>query len=131
MSTEKNDVTITLTWDEPVSVSSVMVYDAYDVYKAFSKVAKMEFKLAERPKWAKQDYDYAVIEDLQLPDRYWDADTEKYIQCSPAVAEFDPIKITELKITINEEDRLISEDKLGDKVTALNLSEIVVLGGAD
>ena len=131
LSTEKGDITITLSWDEPVSVSSVMIYNSYDVNKAFSKISDMRFKLAEKPKWASQDYEYAVIKDLMVPDKYWKAESKEYVQCSPAVAEFEPIMITELKITIAEEDRLLLIDKLGNKQTGLNLSEIVVLGGVE
>lgn len=131
LSSEKGDVTITLTWDEPVSVSSVMVYNAYDSNKAFSKIADMRFKLAQKPEWASKDYEYAVIEDLKVPDKYWNADSKEYIQCSPAVAEFEPLKITEIQITIKETDRLVGIDKLGKVQTGLNLSEIVVLGGVE
>ncbi len=121
---EKEDVTITLSWEEPVSVSSIMVYNAYDLYAAFSQISKVEFKTTEK------DSEYKAIYNLKLPEKYWNESSGQYTQCSPAVAEFEPIEITELKFTIRKLDRLVSEDKFGEELTALNLSEIVVLGGA-
>jgi len=125
----EEDTVITLKWDEPVSVSSLMIYNAKDVNYAFSKVADVRFKLAEQPEWASKKYDYAVIKDLEHPDRYYNKESKEYISCSPAVAEFEEMLITEIQITISAEDRLVREDKHGNKNTALNLSEIVVLGG--
>ena len=125
------DVTVTLKWDTPVSVSSVMIYNAREADHAFSKISDLRFKLADQPDWASQPYDWAVIKDLMLPERYYDAESEEYISCSPAVAEFEAMLITELQFTILVEDRLVAENKFGDKNTALKLSEIVVLGGAE
>lgn len=128
LSLDKGNLTVTLKWDNPVSVSSVMIYNAYDVNKAFSKIERLKFKLAEKPKWASSKYAYAVIDDLKVSDKYWNKESKEYIQCSPAVAEFEAMKITELQFTIKEDARLVTFNKLGKKQTALNLSEIVVLG---
>lgn len=127
---ESDDITVTLKWEEPVSISSVMVYNAKEADKAFSQVSDMRFKLAEKPEWESREYDYAVIQNLTFPERYWNSESQEYIACAPAVAEFDPILVTELEITIKAADRLVAENKFGEKNTALNLSEIVVLGGA-
>lgn len=127
---DTEDITVTLKWEEPVSISSVMVYNAKEADKAFSKISDMRFQLAEKPQWASREYDYAVISDLAFPDRYWNSGSEEYIACAPAVAEFDPIMVTELTITIKATDRLVAENKFGETNTSLNLSEIVVLGGA-
>lgn len=126
--TEEEDIQIVLRWDEPVTVKSVMVYNALDVNKAFSKVSEMKFKLAERPEWASKDYEYAIIRDIELPERYWDAESEKYYNCAPVVAEFDEIVITELTITISDKDRLLSHDQTGTSNVGIDISEIVVLG---
>lgn len=122
------DVTITLKWSEPVSVSSVMIYNANDVSEAFSKISDIRFKLSGQPEWANKAYDYAVIKDCAVPSAYWDADSEEYTPCGPVVAEFDALTITELQITIKAEDRLVEYDRSGEKNTALKISEIVVLG---
>ena len=126
---KSEDTVITLKWDEPVSVSSLMIYNAKDVNYAFSKIADVRFKLAEKPEWASREFDYAVIKDLEHPERYYNKDSKEYISCSPAVAEFEEMLVTEIQITIQAEDRLVIENKHGEKNTALNLSEIIVLGG--
>ena len=128
MMSAEGDVTVTMKWKEPVSVRSVMIYNAKEAEKAFSKISDIRFKLAEQPSWASKAYDYAVIKDVVLPDRYWDVEIEKYEAFAPAVAEFEDMMITELVITIKEGDRLMEVDKFGDPNTGLNLSEIVVLG---
>lgn len=127
-SSESGDVTVTLRWDEPVCVSSLMIYNSVTVDTAFSKISDIRFQLAEQPEWASQKYDYAVIKDLEVPSLYWDAEANEYIGGTPVVAEFDAIKVTEIQFTIAEEDRLQVQDKYGNTNTALKLSEIVVLG---
>lgn len=129
--TEEGDLTITFKWDKPVSIKSVMIYNAKDVNFAFSKISDMRFKLAEKPEWAKDDFTWAVIKDLEVPSMYWDAESKDYIACGPAVAEFDEIMVSELSITIAEADRLVKTDKQGEENTALALSEIVILGGKE
>lgn len=124
------DITITLKFDEAVSVRSIMIYNSATINSAFSKIASIKFKLAENPAyWMHTDYEYAVIENLAFPGEYLkDSDTMYIVSCAPAVAEFDEIKVTEITITINANDRLLAYDKLGNSNTILNLSEIVVLG---
>lgn len=124
----EGDVTITLKWQEPVEVSSLMIYNAQEVEKAFSNIADIRFRLAEQPEWASKPYDYAVIQDLKFPDRYWNPETEKYIVGGCAVAEFDQLLVSEIQITIEDGDRLMEYDKFGEPNSGLNLSEIVVLG---
>lgn len=131
MSVSEGDVTITLTWDQAVSVSSIMVYNSKLMDSAYSNISDIRFKLAEQPEWASKAYNYAVIRDIELPSEYWDAESETYIACAPVVAEFDAIKVTEIQITIKEKDRLVKHDKFGETNTALNISEIVVLGGEE
>ena len=129
-SEKKKDVVISLKWDKPVSVSSVMLYNAYDIYSAYSEIAKIRFKLAKNENKKYEKYKYAVIKNVEFPKQYWNSETEEYIQCSPAVAEFNSLTVTSLEITINSDDRLIKEDKMGNPLTSLNLSELVVLGEA-
>ena len=118
---EKGDVTVRLRWEEPVNVSSLMIYNSTDSATAFSKVSDIRFKLAEQPTWASKEYDYAVIKDLEFPSTYGNAESMDYIGGAPAVAEFDSVKVTEIQFTILQQDRLDGDE-------TLNLSEIVVLG---
>ncbi len=129
LSAAKGDVTITLRWQEPVSVSSVMIYNAATSEKAFSQISDIRFKLAEQPQWASRDYDWAVIENLPIQYDGWDEASEDYLECAPAVAEFEPIVVTEIQITVAEGDRLMEYNKQGDVNTAVEIAEIVVLGG--
>ncbi len=123
--------TITLRWDEPVSVRSVMIFNSSSINTAFSKVREIRFKLAKRPSWASGDYDAAVIENLKLPERYCDPETQEYVTDASAVAEFDPILVSEITITLDGRDKYVTEDKLGDAFYEIDLSELVVLGGAE
>lgn len=124
------EVTITLSWDAPVSVESIMIFNSSDIFTAFSSVADIRFKLAEKPEWASKEYAYGVIQDLKLPERYYDVDSEEYIPCAPAVAEFNPIVVTEIQITLNGADKYHNFNKFGEEDLSLTISEIAVLGGA-
>ncbi len=118
--TYDEDIVITLKWDEPVDVSAVMIYNANLAVNAFSKVSDIRFKTTEvsggQSLWK-------VIQDLEVPARYYDDETTIYMTGAPAVADFAPLQITELRITLKAEDKLISEAE------ELAVSEIVVLGG--
>lgn len=127
----EDEVTVTFKWKKPVDISSVMIYNAMESDKAYSKISDIRFKLAEKPEWASEEYGYAVIKDLEFPSCYWNADSKEYIACAPAVAEFDTILVSEVKITIDATDRLVSENKKGEENVSLNLSEIVILGGVE
>lgn len=127
--TEDKTVEIKLTWNKPVSVRAVMVYNSINIDTAFSKIAETRFKLAEKPSWADKEYDYALIENLSYPNVLYDADSEEYVQLGPAVAEFSPIKVTEITFVIKSEDRVIPFTRMGEENNGLDLSEIVVLGG--
>ncbi len=130
LAADSGDVTITLSWAEPVSVSAVMVYNSAQAESAFSQVSDIRLKLAEQPDWASKDYDWAVMTEVPLQEGAWESTSRTYLECAPAVAEFDPVLVTEIQITIKEADRLMEYDKMGNSITALNVSEIVVLGGA-
>ncbi len=130
LSADGGDVIITLSWSEPVEVSSVMVYNSAIADTAFSQVSDMRFKLAEQPTWASKAYDWAVMKDIPLQEGTWDAVSQKYLECAPAVAVFEPIMVTEIQITISQADRLKETDKMGKPNTRLDIPEIVVLGGA-
>ncbi len=124
-----DELTVTLKWDKPQSVSAIMIYNSANFETAFSKISEIRFKLAEKPSWAKKSYDYALIRDLKYPDIYYNSDTEDYIPIGPAVATFEPVMVTEITVVIKSKDRLAEFDQLGNPNNGLELSEIVVLGG--
>jgi hypothetical protein len=70
-----------------------------------------------------------VIQDVMLPEYGYDAIADEYQPFAPVVAEFNEISVTEMKITIKAEDRLMKMNQMGEVNTALELSELVVLGG--
>ena len=125
------DVSITLEFDSPVSIISVMVFNSFTELSAFSDIYAITFDLAEKADWMKKDYDSAVIKGLKFPSLYYDengVDSLLYKNCAPAVAEFDEIKVNSISIQIRKSDRIKEFDKLGDENTSLNLTEIAVLG---
>jgi len=128
-STNQDKATITLSWAEPVSVKSIMIFNSLSVYEAFSSIEEIRFKLAGQEEWMSRAYDYAVIEDLKLMERYYDVDSEEYIACASAVAVFNDIMVTEIQITLNGADKFFAENKMGEKSSTISISEIVVLGG--
>ena len=110
-----------------------MIYNSFNEVTAFSNIKLLAFELAEQPVWASKAYKYAVISDLAFPTKYYDeveGDGNKYINCAPAVAEFNEIKVKSISFTIAKEDRIKAYDKLGNLNTQLNLTEIAVLGRA-
>ncbi len=119
------DLTVTLTWEQPVNVASLMIYNSHSADSAFSKIKDIRFTTTEKAEGKPLK---KVIGDLLFPEAYYDEYTQTYILCSPAVAEFEPFQVTEIVITIAKEDRLVATNKLGEANTAIELSEIVVLG---
>lgn len=124
-------ITITLTFDSPVSIVSVMVFNSFSELSAFSKIQAIAFELAEKADWMTKQYSYAVVTDLKFPTIYYDEegiDGSMYKNCAPAVAEFNEIKVKSISVTITKSDRLKEYDKKGNVNTSLNLTEIAVLG---
>ena len=125
------NVVITLEFEEPVTIVSVMVFNSFSEMSAFSKIHAITFELAEKSDWMNAEYDYAFISELEFPTRYYDvngADSAMYKNCASCVAEFNEITVKSISIAISKEDRIKEFNKLGDKNTDLNITEIAVLG---
>ncbi len=122
----EGEVTITLSWDAPVSVSSLMIYNSRVTDTAFSKIKDIRFKTTDTVDGKPLT---KVIQDLIFPEAYYDSYTQEYLLCSPAVAEFEALTVTEITITVAANDRLVETNKYGEPNTAVEISEIVVLGG--
>ena len=125
------NVAITLTFDSPVTITSLMVYNAFTEVKAFSKIKAITFELAEKADWMDKDYTSALITDVAFPTRYYDkagANAAMYKNCAPAVVEFKEITIKSISIAIDKTDRIKAFDKLGNENTGLDVTEIAVLG---
>ncbi len=113
---------ITLTFETPVTIGALMVYNSMYYDTAFSKIDAILFKLAEKPAWYELDaYDgYLYIKDLPFSERYYNATDGFMRQGGSAVASFNDITVSEIKISVSS--------KLNDNGTTIGLSEIVVLG---
>ena len=125
------DVVITLSFDSPVTIVSLMVYNSFSEGSAFSEISAITFNLAEKSEWMKEHYDHAAFTGIKFPTIYYDEegiDGSKYKNCSPAVVEFNEMKVNSITIAIKKNDRIKLYDKLGNENTSLNLTEIAVLG---
>ena len=116
----KKKTEITLTFDSPKTVRGILIYNSYNYENAFSKIAAIQFDLAERPEWYTGGGKglSCYIKDLGFPKAY--KENEKILYSGvPSVATFNEIKVNSLTITIS--------DHLGNANT-LNIAEIMVLG---
>ena len=92
------DLRITLTWDEPVTIRALMVYNSGSYYTAFNKVNSIRFKLAERPAWYMPEaYNgYCYIQNLMVDSRDVENNERVMHHGSAAIAEFNEIKVSEI-----------------------------------
>lgn len=121
----KGKTTITLTFKSPVFVRALMVFNAYVSDETFNVVKNVKFKLAEQATWMKKPYDYAVISEILINEKYVASEIESIIACSSLVASFTEIKVTEISFEIER-----NPSKLGcfTNSKAFKISEIAVLG---
>lgn len=109
---EDGDLRVTFTWEQPVTVRAVMIYDSGSYYTAFNKVNSIRFKLAEKPAWYQSDkYNgYCYIKNLMVDERDVYNDEKIMHHGAAAIAEFNEIKITEMEFVISG----AVEDKYSD-----------------
>lgn len=94
---------IKMTWETPVTVKAIMIYNSGSYYEAFNKVNAIRFKLAEKPSWyALTEYNgYCYIKDLPVDRRDVMTSEELMRHGSAAIAEFNEITITEMEFFIS------------------------------
>ncbi len=94
---------IKMTWETPVTVKAIMIYNSGSYYEAFNKVNAIRFKLAEKPSWyALTEYNgYCYIKDLPVDSRDVMTSEELMRHGSAAIAEFNEITITEMEFFIS------------------------------
>ena len=119
--TVNNSTKITLTFDEPREISSVMVYNSYDYKYAFSEVDSIDFDLSEKPAWVKRngDINKAHINNIEFSKEFINPDGYMR-QGGSCLASFNPIKVNSITISISKK---ISKDN-----NQIKISDIVVLG---
>lgn len=118
----KGKTTITLSWNEPVEIAALLIYNSYDYNYAFRKIDRILFSLAEKPAWfTGSGYrSYAAIENLPFNSAYVNEES-RFMNCGgAAVASFKDIKVKKIEITVS--------DKWDNANAAIKLSDIVVLG---
>lgn len=118
--------TITLAFSEAVEVSSVMVYNSEDYYKAFSKIDRIAFWFEDKTEINGKRYDCAVIEELAFPSSQYDLTKKTIEKGSAAVADFLPVKVNKITFTVSA--KISDTDRRGNAYSTIGISEIVVLG---
>ena len=117
-------VKITLTFSQPRTVKSIMVYNSSVWEKAFSKIDAVYFKLAEIPDWFNgANADYAVVSDIVFNSDYYNEEEGFMRPGGSCVAVFQDLKVSEIVITVSE--KLVNDSEYGNLI---NISDIVVLG---
>lgn len=117
----KGKTTITLTFDEPRIIRSVMVYNSADYQYAFSKINLIDFELSERPEWyADEQYNgYGYIYNIGFKNDYYNQNAKTMRQGGSSTVSFNEIKVKSIQIEISE---TLSQN------SQINVSEIYVLG---
>ncbi len=118
------ETTITLAWNRPVAVKSVMVYNSFDFLYAFAQVDKIEFTLAGQPAGWKGDLLKTVyIQDLAFHPDYWNSEEYFMRPGGSCHASFDEITVTAISFTVSK--KLDGNKDAGENI---KISDIVVLG---
>ncbi len=127
-------LTITLKWEKPVEITAFMIYNSGSIFESFNKVNSVLFKLYSKPAWYLNDQynGYCYIKDLPTnPDDY-NLDQNVVRKGASAMAQFEPITITEMTICISgdEADKYIFTDSTNvkEEYRAVRVAEIYVFG---
>lgn len=117
---------ITLTFDAPVKARSVMIYNSSSYDYAFTKADRVEFTFASPVSANGKEYLKGAIKDLLFPQKYVDESAGSITQGAAAIADFEEIEITEIKIYLSS--KYENTDQFGEVLNDIGVSEIVVLG---
>lgn len=117
---------ITLTFDAPVKARSVMIYNSSSYDYAFTKADRVEFTFASPVSANGKEYLKGAIKDLLFPQKYVDESAGSITQGAAAIADFEEIEITEIKIYLSS--KYETTDQFGEVLNDIGVSEIVVLG---
>ena len=120
---EKKDKTteITLTFDAPVTVRGVLVYNSYNTDNAFKNISLIQFNLAETPLWHTGGETKCFIRNLPYNSAAYVTGMGNLQLGSAAVATFNEIKVNSITISLQKGDLYNDQGEL-------KISEIVVLG---
>lgn len=126
---------IKMTWDKPVTIKALMIYNSGSFYEAFNKVNVIRFKLAEKPSWYQLDkYNgYCYIKDLAVDSRDAMTSEELMRHGAAAIAEFNPITITEMEFFIsgNVDDKYTEQSEgmvIESGYKTVRVSDVYIFG---
>ncbi|MFR1564826.1 MAG: family 43 glycosylhydrolase [Christensenellales bacterium] len=114
----EKETEITLEFSSPREIRAIMIYNSFEYIYAFSMIDKIEFTLAEKI----DGKDTAIIKNLAFNSDYYSADDMFMRPGGSCLAEFEPIKVTEIKLTISRK-----LDDTGEGGDEIRVSDIVVL----
>ncbi len=116
------ETTITLTFNEPKEVSSVLVYNTYKYDYAFSGLDYIEFDLAEKPKWytEKNYVPVARVSNISFNQDFIGKSYEYLRSGCACLASFNSIKVNSITIKISKKIKSTNDE--------IRISDIVVLG---
>lgn len=118
---ERGTTEITFTFDSPVTVRGILIYNSYTTNNAFKNISLIQFDLAETPKWHKGEETKCFIKNLPYNAAAYLTSMGNLQPGSAAVATFNEIKVTGITISVQASD-------LYNEQGELRISEIVVLG---
>lgn len=125
--TVKDKTCITLAFEKPVEITAVMVYNSFDYYKAFAAVDYIRFACSQPPTGVKGNFSgYAYVQNVAFSDAYYNHEEQFMRPGGSALAEFAPMKVTEIKIYISE--KLTATDRNGLENNEIAIGDVVVLG---
>lgn len=93
---------ITLTWDKPVTVKALQIYNSGSYYDAFKNVELVQFRLASKPAWyASDEYNgYVYLKDIPVDPADYNQKECIVRKGASAIAEFNEIAIDEMYVCI-------------------------------
>lgn len=134
----RGELKLKFSWEQPVALKNVMIYESMNFQTAFTKVKSIVFKLAKMPKWIeelddehplKKNYNgYCYIKDLAVDDETFNKTTRTMRQGGAAIATFDEIVVDEVYITISAQDKNAGTMTNVDTGNVVKLSEVIMLG---
>lgn len=128
----KSELKVKVSWDTPKAITNVMIYNSRDILMSMRKVRSVVFKLAEKPAWYPQDKEYngyCYIYDLPIDPYSYDYNNQRVRKGGSAMATFAEMKVTEVIVTLNYEDKdpdmLVGDE---DVYKMVKFSELLILG---
>ena len=112
---------ITITFDNPMDIRGILIYNSYSTDNAFKNISKVKFNLAETPAWHTGTETSCYIRNLPYNVDAYMTGRDKLQPGSAAVATFNEIKVNSITVTVSESDLYSGKGEL-------RISEIVVLG---